>query len=460
MRLLKDLATPLPSEVINDNQRLADWKALKHLMAATWFSRRWVIQELALARNAVVLCGGEFVHCDALRDGINLFVANADSLRERFRESKEVNNDYHALGDPKALAATILIETVGEVFFKDSVTNTSSPKQGFEPLVSSLSAFDTSDPRDTINALLNISKECICLNDRLREEVNGGTQSTRSHIAPVFHRGMKLPPPPSYSKDLLDVYVDFLSWVVESTGNINMLCRHWALPERAHPVSGCPDLVKLPSWIKLAWNGPFKRTGNTWCRQNADSLVGLHRQSPYNACDRFNKRKIEFNILEKGESTTSWNDTLAVRRSACAIVDGFELGSIGHCMEPMSGGNIPAHTLQWLGWRKQQIDQPYSELKDDIWRPLVAERGSDGKNPPPLWQKVCGEILANYTDSGSINILLILPMIREEQTKKFLERVHQVTWNCRSVVPVLIPYTAGHDNTYLTVKINCLYVDV
>ena len=311
--------------------------------------------------------------------------------------------------------------------------------QGLESLVSSLSAFHTSDPRDTINALINISKEGIGLSARVKAHVEAGYAPLRlettvfedrkgGRISQVMHLGRKPPPPPSYQKDLLDVYISFLEWIVDTTGSINILCRHWACPERDRREVGYPELVKLPTWIKLTSDGAFVHEQHHWYRQNADSLVGLPENSPYNACDRFSKASIKFFTHQASEKPISGPVALDLRKSASARVKGLRLGTVEKATDSVSGGNIPITALDLLGWKRGR-DQ--GELRDDIWRPLVAERGFHGTNPPTLWRKACADILINHTESGSINIHMIEPKADLAQTKKFLKRMKQVTWNRR-----------------------------
>lgn len=429
-------------EIIQDEQRLPDWINLVHLMKASWFSRRWVIQELALAKNAIVYCGGDAIHWNDLRDGFALFIEYEDSIRERFRDSKKYNHNYHALEDPEPLAAKTLIEKVGDVFRKNAGSGQFHATQGLEALTSSLFAFHATDPRDTINTLINVSKEGVGIASRIKSALNGRSQSMRNstmildavdkyenHIAPTLHHGRKPPPLPSYRKDLLDVYVGYLKWVVDSTGSINILCRHWAMPEKSRQDSGYPELVSLPSWIKLTSDGPFRQDGNSRYRQNGDSLVGLPDRSPYNACDKFsNKAKIKFIMHDASEMARPGPVPMDLRRFAEVNVTGIHLGTVNRSTDPMCGGNVTMYALDMLGWRSNDRDP---ELKDNIWRPLVAERGLFGNNPPEIWRKSCMDILANYTDKGSINIDMILPNIKLQHTKDFLKRMRQVTWNRR-----------------------------
>ena len=447
IQLLHDLAhVEQPSDIIANEKRLPDWKDLAHFMKASWFSRLWVIQELVLAKNAVVYCGSKTIHWNDLRHGVYLFVLCEDNIRPNFHKSKDYNHDYHALEDLDLLAAKLLVEKVSDVFRKNARDGTFVASQCLEHLMSSLFPFHTSDPRDTINGLLNISKEGIALRARGSARVEATSpparrattgpdkvrRETNNHIAPVYYPGEKLPPLPSYSKDLLDVYVDTIKWIVDSTGSINILCRHWARPEHTRQVSGYPELVRLPTWIKLTSDGPLKHTEDAWYRQNADSLVGLPDKSPYNACNRFNKAKIEFYTHEASELAKSEPVPSALRKSASAKVKGIRLGDIVRCTDPVSGGNITMNALDMLGWKRgQSSSQVFEDLKDDVWQPLVAERGFNGENPLPLWQRSCMEILANHTDNGSINIDMILPKIKLQYTKDFLKRMRQVTWNRR-----------------------------
>jgi hypothetical protein len=46
-------------ELCDSKEASKKWGALLDLMQRQWFSRRWVVQEIALAREAVIYCGGD-----------------------------------------------------------------------------------------------------------------------------------------------------------------------------------------------------------------------------------------------------------------------------------------------------------------------------------------------------------------------------------------------------------------
>lgn len=79
-----DLALNFISRVVNldDCDRLVadrgtpqEWAALSSLMRRPWFSRRWVVQEIALAASATLYCGDAFVDWADFADAVSLFEA-------------------------------------------------------------------------------------------------------------------------------------------------------------------------------------------------------------------------------------------------------------------------------------------------------------------------------------------------------------------------------------------------
>jgi hypothetical protein len=67
------------------------WKALRALIARPWFSRRWVIQEILLAREAVMYCGGKVISWHDLQHAIRVFISNLPDIRDLVRKIAESN---------------------------------------------------------------------------------------------------------------------------------------------------------------------------------------------------------------------------------------------------------------------------------------------------------------------------------------------------------------------------------
>lgn len=147
-----------------------------------------------------------------------------------------------------------------------------SPRHGLESLISSLSTFETSDPRDTIYALLKLAKETFTLpsEDTVRVE----KRPRRNEANPPLF--------PDYSKNLLFVYTSFVKWCIKESGSLDILCLHWTLPEDdTRPDKFYPELVELPSWVTIVRKSVFGfQQQGFGGRITGDSFVS----SPENRC--------------------------------------------------------------------------------------------------------------------------------------------------------------------------------
>ncbi len=182
----------------------------------TWnrFSRRWVVQEIALARRAVIYCGKDKISWNKFAIAVELFV-EVETATHRLSEVMKTDPKYfHVPGwfeYVSALGASLVVDATGRLFrdykgggrsdnsppedasdidsnsdsegslnsdsddsptvarsvvsnhhFTRSETrkkNRGQPLLRLEYLVSSMSIFDTSVEHDTIYALLAIAKD-------------------------------------------------------------------------------------------------------------------------------------------------------------------------------------------------------------------------------------------------------------------------------------------------------------
>lgn len=61
--------------LVVDRRTPQEWAALSSLMRRAWFSRRWVVQEIALASRATLYCGDAYVDWSDFADAVSLFEA-------------------------------------------------------------------------------------------------------------------------------------------------------------------------------------------------------------------------------------------------------------------------------------------------------------------------------------------------------------------------------------------------
>ena len=136
-----------------ENDKATDgWAALLRLMNRPWFSRRWVIQEIALAEKAILHCGEDKIGWRDFADAVSLF-AEVETATHRISEVMKRNQAFDHIpnffGHVPALGATLLVDAVSNLF-RRTRDGSRDHLMSLEHLVSSLSVFETTQPRDII----------------------------------------------------------------------------------------------------------------------------------------------------------------------------------------------------------------------------------------------------------------------------------------------------------------------
>lgn len=131
-----------------------DWAAFHKLMQRSWFSRRWIVQEISLARNAMLFCGSHSVAWQDFASAVSLFAARYRDLPRLFRRSADFYNDPNYLGEVEALGAKSLVDITTNLFRKSKEGFVLERLLSLEALVSTLTLFEVSSPHDIIYAVL------------------------------------------------------------------------------------------------------------------------------------------------------------------------------------------------------------------------------------------------------------------------------------------------------------------
>lgn len=275
----------LPSldTLTTDDATVNKWDALANLMRCRWFSRRWVIQELVLARDATLHYGEKGVHWTDFADAVALFVTRFDDIKSLFRLSRQFNHNPEHMGNIVALGANNLVNVASNLFRRashgqgDKIERLSS----LEALVSSLLSFEASDPRDTVYALLSIAKDYVSSWD-------ASSSLPNTQIIPLA---------PDYQKSMIEVYRDFTKFCIETSRSVDIICRHWAPFGRKASATTDPVRlpnkkskrkedynVKIPSWVPSLDRSPFGNPESALNgRVHGDSLVGHPDRKNYKA---------------------------------------------------------------------------------------------------------------------------------------------------------------------------------
>ena len=275
---------------VKDEESTSKWDALVELMRCDWFSRRWVVQELALARDATLHYNGKVINWKDFADAVAIFATRFDSIKQLFLHSREFDHNVEHLGDLHALGAAQLIDVTANHFRRSSEAPDDLERlSSLEALVSRLLKFEASDPRDTVYALLSIYKE--------KHSLEGSSSQTSSSLLVSDSTYPQNKLVPDYEKHIVQVFRDFTEYCVSTSRSIDIICRHWA-PSGWNRTATFKELrikkkkkekkqninPKIPSWIPLLTNSPFGAPRHDQhSRVNGDSLVGYPDRKCYNA---------------------------------------------------------------------------------------------------------------------------------------------------------------------------------
>ena len=147
--------------LVADRRTPHEWTALSDLMKREWFSRRWVVQEIALAKSARLYCGGSSADWSDFAVAVSLFEAvetEDRSISKTIQKSEDYNRIPDYLGEIQFLGATRLVDATSNLFRKAKSGEVQEKLLTLEALVSNLSAFKASRPHDTIYAILALAK--------------------------------------------------------------------------------------------------------------------------------------------------------------------------------------------------------------------------------------------------------------------------------------------------------------
>jgi hypothetical protein len=106
-------------------------------------------------------------------------------------------------------------------------------------------------------------------------------------------------------------------------------------------------------------------------------------------------------------------------------VKGFILDTIASVQPSSQSGSIPTAWARFAGWEQMEGTPP-----EHFWRTLVADRGSDGKNPPVYYSRACQESFRKGgTAQGVVDTMGLIEHERNSVVAQFCRRVQAAIWN-------------------------------
>jgi hypothetical protein len=387
--------------------------ALISLLRRRWFTRRWAIQEVALARRASLHCGHDSVSWTDFADAITLLQSTLSPVLPR--NAPEVVARAPARSKILASAAGChFVNVSNDIFRKSDEGTILDSLKSLESLVCNLSSFETSNFHDTIYAYLSLAE-----NPRARYSVRAAatfsmtvddtgpvpvelspTERNPASVVDTWRRATEGEDRVDYNKSATEVCRDFVAFVINKTRSLDIICRPWG-----------PAAYKrqLPSWVAPLADREFQ--DGLYARAQADALVGLANtnKKPYNASRR---HPVAYSF--GGENIRS------------LFVDGCILDSIKET-GPIAQVGVPAKWLELGGWNGG------SPPPERFWRMLTGNRGRDASNAPHYFQRAC----AFFFSSERVTDDQYATAVRDDHPKfvaEFLQRVQAIIWKRRMII--------------------------
>ena len=409
-------------QLCEDRLETGNWAVLLKLIMRPWFSRRWIVQEIALAEKGLIYCGRRTISWRTFSDAVSLFV-EVETATHRLSEimKKESIGLYipDFFNDVADLSATLLIDTTNSLFRRlpngkrDGILS-------LEYLVSRLSMFNTTHPSDAVYSLLAIAKNTNpSAADRKEQNalsLPGVSALARDISSKSFYVNYKQP----YIDTCKD-FVDFSIRQSEASRALDIMCRPWA----PRVQSTEPE---LPSWIRSVKDAAFEvhtsPSGQKIGRISADALVGLPTfgQRNYSAAGT---KRLDLKRLRFAKRSGHYS----------IFVEGFAYDQIGGIQEIARDGNLPITWLRAGGWDDHDQDPP-----DDLWRTIVANRGPDGRNALTFYPTAFKESLKKGRRGDILKTANLINYGQCSIVAQFLRRIQAVIWNRR------LMHTMGDQN--------------
>ncbi|KAF2260254.1 HET-domain-containing protein [Lojkania enalia] len=412
---------------IDANTSCEEWDALIKLMGRHWFRRRWVVQEIALARRATIHCGLDETSWTNFSEAIALFQDGAALVNAKFREDKEYKHDADYVGNVAAYPASRLVVATSRVVRKSKNNDVVMKVRGLEYLVSTLTPFQALKPADSIYAVLSLAQDVPGYSTVIAPTATIETQSSQASDVegdlgksrgghPVVLQALKKMRkisrkyPVDYGKPFTEICTDFLRFVFRTSQSLDMICRPWA------PKS---EVNNLPSWIVTLKEEThvLRRNRNTMMRRKADILVGDPGQSAYSASGRY---PAVWTIVP-GANNGQIKPKL--------IVQGFILDEISEKDDAASAGVVPETWFRVGGWDSDQDESP----PEEFWRTLVADRDGEGGNPLAWYPLACKYALHHFNDEvDAVDTMRVSDGLDDPTLlKRYMQRLQSVIWGRR-----------------------------
>jgi hypothetical protein len=274
IKFIQEEITPLKNfdKISSDKTYSAKWEALMILMQREWFSRRWVVQEIALAKKATVYCGPDSIPWKEFAVAVELFV-EVETVTHRLSEVMQRDEKFHYVPGwfehVSQLGASLLVQATGKVFRAHGTpmddhhddlkhqeqmletVQTIDPLErrsllSLEYLVTTMFIFKATECRDSIYSMLAIPRDAAPFAESAR---SGDDVSLTMTLFESFLA--EKPFTVDYRRPYSDVCRDFVEFCIlrknalDPVQALDILCRPWALEPQLKRSIRLPEVAGI-----------------------------------------------------------------------------------------------------------------------------------------------------------------------------------------------------------------------
>jgi hypothetical protein len=379
-----DVAMKLAKDVLNlenldatvqNADRKWEFFCLTRLLASPWFTRRWCVQEVVMARNATVHCGE---HVMPWPD----FVDMAQLLSSRWSEVQASVDTLmqQKVGHAHLIGALALINVSASIVRRTRDEQVVERLVNLESLLKILGMFEVTVSLDAIYSIYNLAKDIV------------GTEKL----------------PIDYALEPRELFTDVTELIVRTSGNLDIICHPWA------------PAFPLPSWIPTVERLPYKRRRGGFQYDRQHGIPFVNTPGPvqrYRAC---------------GDKSTEGNVQFIKEAKPILSARGLLVASVTELGGQSMNGLIPSDWLRLCGWHETRSEN----APEAFWQSIVADQGNASLRAPKWYRRAC-EAAVRETFSEYIDTELLRRATTSSHVKEYLEKVQDVIWS-RSLVKVTI----------------------
>jgi hypothetical protein len=246
------------NKICADDRYSDKWIAVMQLMSRKWFSRRWVVQEIALATRATVYCGADSISWKEFAVAVEMLIETEKTthvISKTMQKNESTRRQSAGFEHISECGASLLVQATGKIFRAGGTPmDDRTPEDehfrklelvlnidpvgrkellSLEYLVCTMFIFQTGECRDAVYSMLAVARDACPLAE---EFLYGDFKDTSQLILSALgFLGEAKPFVVDYSRPYSDVCRDFISFCIQrkskldSIQALDILCRPWAL---------------------------------------------------------------------------------------------------------------------------------------------------------------------------------------------------------------------------------------